>query len=202
MTGKICCNQIRYILLLAMSTACNTATYSPEELEAYVIEPKNGLFKVATSGRISYEVKYLPAELVASREIESGELTIDTLQYLLDKYRKSVLFEVAISSAGKEILSFNRENASYGETLQSLAFGMEKNIYLITSRDTLYPNAYMLDRTYGLGNTTKVLVAFPNLYSSDVQMVLKEIGVGAGTNRFHFRRCDLETKHRVELARK
>jgi hypothetical protein len=71
---------------------------------------------------------------------------------------------------------------------------MNDFVTLTTAQDTIPVGDFMLNRTYGMSNSTDLLFVFSRDKAKDkdwVQFNLNEFGLGAGNQRFRFRTNDI-----------
>lgn len=161
-------------------TGC-TRKVTSEELEHYLAEPSNGLTHVKEIGDLTIQVAYRPISIATINTSTSG--VSQCSQYYL----------LSISREGNEALDPTRGFAAYSSLLQTLAFRPQEYMQLITSSgDTLLPHNAILERTYGLSTSTRVLVAFPSKENMrEARLHIGEFGLGLGNLIFSFKQRDI-----------
>ncbi|TGE17544.1 hypothetical protein [Hymenobacter elongatus] len=170
-------------LLLQLAGCTNELTTS--ELDHYLANPANGLTRKQEAGELTVEVTYRPAALVAPYHREDK---------LLDRHQ-SQYYLLSISRKGAEVLDPARGFSAYSSLLQTLAFRPQEYMRLTTADgDTLVPSNSILERTYGMGASTRILVAFPASAGEkhpSVVFHLEEFGLQMGNLSFPFEHQDI-----------
>jgi hypothetical protein len=102
---------------------------------------------------------------------------------------------MSLSSNDKEALH-QIASDQYSDLVQTLSFRMSNYVTLTTSvNDTIPVGDFMLNRTYGMSNSTDLLFVFNREKTKDtdwVQFNLNEFGLGIGNQRFRFDMHTLE----------
>ncbi|UPL50200.1 hypothetical protein [Hymenobacter sublimis] len=198
--------QKKIILLSCLGLAlhsCGQKQLSPPQLEQYVEDASNGLNQTQHVNGIDVSVKYQPVDLIVSRELQGepeGSISsvIDSLRNIYGRYS---FFTISFSKNSKEILQPQEGFSTYSELLQTLAFRMDKEVEIITSRgDTLYPVNYYLDRSYATANASQLLFAFQSVKEAgDCKIRIKEFGLVTGTLIFSFDDDALKATPSIQL---
>ncbi len=175
--------RLLWVLLFVIS-GC-TREMTSRELDAYLANTEHGLTQKQEVGDLTIEVMYRPTSAMAVVDDQKGQEFLAAQYYLL-----------SISRKGTEALDPTRGFSAFSSLLQTLAFRPSEYMVLTTSKgDTLSPNNSILERTYGMGASTRVLVAFPALPSgtqADVQFHLNEFGLRTGNLCFPFKLQDIQ----------
>ena len=182
---------------LALSS-CRPTSLPEEKLRAYLVNPANGLYKQCQVADLAINVFYQPADLLG---IEPADPTDDN-STLPIKPNSLQYFILSISRDGHEALDPARGFSSFSNLLQTMAFRPHEYLKLITvTGDTLLPSSSGLERTYGMGTSTRLLVAFPqSKQPQDITLCLTEFGLHTGNLRFDFKRRDLMALPRLSTA--
>lgn len=193
----------RWILFLSVALAigCKPKTFSTEkELIAYLQEEGNGLKKTNEVGDYKITVTYRPTDLLVLQEV--GEKPTDeAIEKAKSKYQNYYYFILSLSKSGKEALDQSQGFGQYSEMVQKLSFRVPEFVNMTTSANDTIPVAdFILNRTYGLGNSTDILVVFNKEKAKGqewVQFNLNEFGMNLGNNRIRFRVSDLQNCPRL-----
>jgi hypothetical protein len=176
-----------FAIIVVLFVACQSSFDSEEELKEYVRETSNGLKKEKSIGQIELDVTYKPTDLLVAQELSGKVKNVDTLR---KKYQRFDYFTLSVSANNKEIESYNLQ-ASFGERVQDLAFGMGNHVYLISEQqDTIPMVDYVYQRTYGMSNSSDFMFVFDAKDIDDTKNLtfqLNDFGLGVGTNRFKFK---------------
>lgn len=184
--------------LLVLCWAC-TRVHSPAELQQYVLDPDNGLSKARTTGPVDIKVTYRPTDLLVSQSL-SEMATPYEIDSLRNGFGQQEYFILSIAANGKEIETYALNQTKFGERVQTLAFGMDDYVRIITDRqDTIPVSDYFYQRTYGVGKTSDFLMAFEAeklRRSENFRFQIGEFGLGTGDQNFKF-----ETRRLNELPK-
>lgn len=169
----------------------STNALSPAALAQYIEDPANGLNKKEIAGEITVGVEYQPTDILISREIGSGSEKPAVIDGLRSKYKYTSCFLLSFSKNGEEVLSPKAGFSDYSNLLRTLSFQLGQFVTLTTVQgDTLAPINYYLDRTYHMGGSTNVLIAFPLTSSPITKLHIREFGLGCGNLEFTFQQRD------------
>jgi len=175
---------------------CHSKSVSSEELQSYVLDEDNGLQKSVESSGTKVTVTYRPTDLWVQQEIEGKIVKAPTVDSLRRKYSRYYYFIVSLSRDNKEALHQVRTMGHYSDLVQTMSFAMSQFVNLTTTKqDTIIVSDSMLNRTYGLGSSTDLLLVFERVKAEDddwVQLNLSEFGLGLGNQRFRFASKDFE----------
>ncbi len=188
-----------FALLILAAVGCSSPKeMTVEELNKYITEPEHSLVKSVEQNGYTINVIFRPTDLLVNQEIDGREGLIgeDKLKSIRRKYASHYYFMLELSRNNREALMPDGDPEQYGGLLQNLSFRMHDYVMLLTSKkDTIYVADFVMDRTYGLNNSTNILFAFSKESAKDkewVQFNLKEFGLGTGDQRFRFGLKDLE----------
>lgn len=181
-------------MALMLVLACTPDYVTSGELTAYLLEEDNGVHKSVEINGVKVEVTHRPTDLWVSQEL--GDTAADPVRVneLRKKYDPYLYFVVSLSSNGREALHAVGR-AQYGDLVQTMSFRMREYVTMTTNeQDTIPVGDFILNRTYGMSNTTDLLFVFSKekMNGSEwVQFNLNEFGLGVGHQRFRFRTEDL-----------
>jgi len=182
-----------YLCVLLCIQSCRPTSLSPNNLLKYIENPVNGLSQEQTVGDVTVKVEYQPAEVLIAKEIGDIPIQPAEVSRLRRKYDNASYFILSFSKDGEEILHPKSGLSNYSNLLQVFSFGLGQYIKLTTAQgDTIPPVNYNLDRTYHMGSSTNLLVAFPKVTNSTVlHFHIQEFGLGCGNLDFIFRQKDV-----------
>jgi len=186
-----------YILALVMlvgMTGCVPDPLTADEYAAYIADEDHGLRKSVSSDGTTISVSYRPTDLLVKQTLTNNKGS-EAIAERRKQYTPYLYFVLGLSAGNREALHFTSGD-TYSSLLQTLSFRMNDFITLTTSAgDTIPVGDFMLNRTYGMGASTDVLVVFSSEKTRGkewVQFNLNEFGLGAGNQRFRFDMKDLE----------
>lgn len=178
---------------------------SVEELNRYLLDPEHHLSQKSEINGYSITVTYKPTDLLVHQEI--GEETIERpgLDSLQAKYSNYHYFILSLSKNNKEALhQVEGGMDQYSELVQTLSFRMPSYVTLTTSaQDTIPVGDFIMNRTYGLSQSTDLLFVFSKAKSKDkewLQFNLNEFGLGTGNQRFKFLTKDVERVPKLKFS--
>ncbi|MFZ6011385.1 MAG: hypothetical protein ACOYXT_13640 [Bacteroidota bacterium] len=197
-------NLFYFITLVSATFGCSAPDrLTPEELNKFIVDEKNGLTQKAEINGYTATVTYRPTDLWIHQE---AGLASDSAMFnaLNKKYAGYYYFILSLSRENKEALhQVEGGMGQYSELVQTLSFRMSEYVNLTTSaQDTIPTGDFMLNRTYGLSDATNLLFVFNKEKARGqewVQFNLNEFGLGIGNQRFRFRTEDLEHAPRLKF---
>jgi hypothetical protein len=183
-------------LLIALLIGCKPNTFSTEkELVAYLQDEENGLKKTNEVGDYKVTVTYRPTDLLVKQEV-GDKPTQEAIAKANKKYQNYYYFILSLSKSGKEALDQSQGFGQYSEMVQKLSFRVPEFVNMTTSASDTIPVAdFILNRTYGLGSSTDILVVFNKEKAKGqtwVQFNLNEFGMNLGNSRIRFKTDDID----------
>ncbi len=162
-----------------------------------MLSPENDLTKEAGIDGYQVQLTYRPTDLLVHQELDGGPYDTAEVSGLREKYGRYYYFILSLSRDSKEALhQLDGGMGQYSALVQTLSFRMREYVTLTTSaRDTIPVADFMLNRTFGLSQSTDLLFVFAREKARNdewVQFNLDEFGLGVGNQRFRFRREDLD----------
>jgi hypothetical protein len=153
------------------------------------------LKKTNEVGDYKVTVTYRPTDLLVKQEV--GEKpTQEAIAKANKKYQDYYYFILSLSKSGKEALDQSQGFGQYSEMVQKLSFRVPEFVNMTTSAsDTILVADFILNRTYGLGSSTDILVVFNKEKAKGqtwVQFNLNEFGMNLGNSRMRFKVSELE----------
>lgn len=186
---------ILFFFLLMGVVGCKPKTFSTEKaLIAYIQDEENGLKKTTEVGDYKITVTYRPTDLLVKQEVGENPAK-EAIDKARRKYQNYYYFILSLSKSGKEALDQSQGFGQYSEMVQKLSFRVPEFVNMTTSASDTIPVAdFILNRTYGLGSSTDVLIVFNKEKAKGqawVQINLNEFGMNLGNNRTRFKVLDL-----------
>lgn len=190
--------------LLFFLVACSPSTMTEEELQAYVADVDHGLRQSVEVNGYKAELTYRPTDLWVKQEIGDKPVTSQEIEAFRKKYSSYYYFILSLSRDNKEALhTLDGGMGQYSELVQVLSFRMADYVTMTTSaRDTIPVGDSMLNRTYGMSQSTDLLFVFNKEKAKDkdwVQFNLNEFGLGLGNQRFRFERKNLDNAPSIKF---
>ncbi|GAB1445662.1 hypothetical protein MASR2M41_13760 [Flammeovirgaceae bacterium] len=191
-----------FLFVIIFSTCDSPREVSKEELIAYTLDEDNGLIQTINAGQYQLDLVYHPTDLMVLQEL--GESIPDTsrINQLRTKYSGHHYFLLQISKNGSEILNLENGQDEYSQLLQTLAFHMPQYVTTVQGSDTTSLSDFMLDRTYGMANSTNLLLVFESNeepVNEEILIQISEFGLGIGSVQFRFNADDLEKAPKVKF---
>lgn len=197
------------LFLMICSTTlfcCKSKLVNKADLSTYLDNPANGTIKKEKVRGMDIQVKYLPAELLIAQELGRKLSTTRSVDSLRQKYQQSVYFILSLAKDNKEILSQTGDFSTYSNLLQTIAFHLDKFIFIKTATGRTVPvSNYSFLPSYGMAASNQVLLSFSadELRNANwLEFNLKEFGLNSGSLKFIFKKADIETVPALLLSYK
>ena len=169
--------------------SCQPLPQTPEELTAYAQDPQHGLVQEKQVGAVRMQVQYRPTDLLVAQELSESP-DAEQVKALRAKYGRYAYFILSFSQDNQEALYQRADYGQFSETLQNLAFRMNRFTQLTTERqDTIPLVDFAYPRLYGHGSSTQVMLVFDRTKIPDndwVQLTVEDVGLGTGRQHFRF----------------
>lgn len=192
----------RLILIFSILSTVNFTSCKPpsqvteQELIAYVQDAENGLLKTKEQNGYKITVYYKPTDLIINQYAENGTIEKAKLDTLKKQFENYAYFILSLQKDNSNAL-YNMEQGfgAFSETLQTLAFRLNRYVQLTTANmDTIPVADFVYPRLYGASPSTDILFVFSKKKFSKtdwVQFNLKEFGLGVGRKNFRFSTQDI-----------
>lgn len=187
-------------LLLALGglPACRPAATTEAQFYAWLHNPENGLVQTREIGDLHLSVKYLPAELLACRELRGGAPTPGQADSLRRRYGRSHAFLLTVkprtAGRGDDVMYHGVGSyAAYKERVMELNFNLARYVSLKDGEKELKPLLHTLENTYGATEGRSLYVVFENAGAdgADLDFVFSDRVFSTGISHFRFRKSDL-----------
>lgn len=189
--------KVLFVSVLIFTIACGPSPFDAAEALSEFATSSGDLTKSSTSHGYTITVAYRPTDLLVHQEMGNAPFSSEAIGSLRKKYSDYYYFILSLSRNNKEAL-YQPEGGlvQYSELVQTLSFRMKNYVTLTTSAsDTIPVGDFILNRTYGLSQSTDLLFVFNKEKTRKkewVQFNLNELGLDIGTQRFRFKTKDLE----------
>lgn len=185
-----------FILVLSTLLFSCQRKATQDELEAYILEPSNGLIQSSEARGLRMEVVLRPGSLIAYQECKQQNDSSGIKKQAEEKYKRNLYFTVNVSQDQQDPLYKLGEVGRYSQVLQELAFHMSSRARLISSAgDTVAVGDYAFPHMYGMSDAVSVLFAFPadSLHAYNwLELEWNDPGLGSGDQKFRFSKRDIE----------
>lgn len=168
-----------------------------EDLQKYVQEEDHGLLQKDSVHGLTIEVMNRPTGLLVAQELRNTSPVTDSLvKSVKDQYAKNLYFNLTLSIQDQDPLLQSGSMSTFSSLLQTMAFQMDKYVFLTTSnKDTIPVGDFVYPRLYGMGRGSTVLFAFAgdelDKEKGWVEFHLLEFGMGSGNRKYRFDMDDL-----------
>ncbi len=175
------------VWLLFVAVACQPRALTEAELEAYTRDPANGVRMTRKVDDIAIDLIFKPVDLLVARALRNPTPTaVDSARALYDS---SYYFVAGFSRNNRELLTPSSAN-NFPELVTRMSFEIGDYVYLTTSEQDTIPTAnFALDRTFGSGQSTNIIFAFPSKKLKSARTLyinVREFGLGVGPLVFEF----------------
>ncbi len=186
-----------YVSLLLALSSCVKQKVSEEELKKFLRDTDNGLRQSITAGEFTVDATYQPTDLFVLRELGSTKADTASLKKWHSKYGGHYYFILSISKNGKEAVTPTQmPYDQFSDLLQTISFRMGEYVNMTTAKQDTIPLAdFIYNRTFGMATGSDILMVFDKQKAKNtdwVQINLKELGLGLGTQNFRFERDKLD----------
>jgi hypothetical protein len=159
------------ILLLCFFSSvhlkCTQDDIGLKSYSTYLKDEKNGLLKRCTSGSLLFELSYLTPEMLIYQKLSAGDIKKADFENSVRDAAEFTQFALAIKSSrpGESVREALKrvadENAASNEAVQNLiAYGLQQNLSLVSSTDSLLPVFYQYIPNGTIGNAYNAVLAF------------------------------------------
>lgn len=144
----------------------NTGESMPlAEFLSWTANTEHELSKSKELSDITYNLFYMPAQVMAHTELKGTDYTKEELEKASAHYTAMSYFNfrIGIPKGSGELLKYDlRSAAQYNDRIEYMSFRMQKDIFLVQGKDTLYPGLFHFERIYEVAPYATVMLAFDN----------------------------------------
>ncbi len=202
--------KLRAMLLLGALLVC-ACSQGPERVETradyvrWLSNVDNGCIRDVKSNGLHISVAYLPAELLALREMTARDDFSDSLRReLVANYAQSIALQMEIgpdTSRGKGDIMYKDLGGydDYAARLKTLNFRLEEYVKLRAGERQLRPALALMENIYSLRDSRRFLLLFTPpadeealALHDDLDLLFYDEVFRSGVHSFAFRRDDLQ----------
>ncbi|MCW3104306.1 MAG: hypothetical protein JWO09_2746 [Bacteroidetes bacterium] len=136
-----------------------------DEFMLWTADATHGLVKAKEMSDISYNLSYMPSQYMACLELKGTDYTKEELEKASTHYAAMSYFNfrISIPKSSGELLKYELGSAAeYNDRIGYMSFRMEKDLFLVQGKDTLYPGLFHFERIYEIAPYATVMLAFDN----------------------------------------
>ncbi len=200
-TALVCC----IIALLFIS--CATPEATQEELVKYVEDEGNGLKIKEEVGEFVFTLQYKPIEYMAINELGNKNGDTTGLAGTKEALSEMEQFNLTIESKdGKtEMLKNQIQNdEDYFRRIEYFSMAAEKDIKMISGKDTLPCVLYHFERSYDITPYSKMVIGFKKNAKENIEdrvISFNESILGIGTINFRVKNKDIKNIPQLIVAK-
>lgn len=190
------------VSMLLFVTGCGKKKMTEEQIQEYVSDESNGLIQGGSVHGVKIEVQNKPVALIISQEIKGQSqvpATDSAYKEAVKTFGSNLYFNMNLSVNDQDPLLYAGSMSNFSSLLQTMAFQMDKFVFLTTSeKDTIPVADFVYPRLYGMGAGSSILFAFvkDSTIKWDktewVDFHLQEFGMNTGNRNYRFKKSDLE----------
>jgi len=135
------------------------------EFVTWVAAKENDLTKTKEISELNYRLSYMPKECLAYIETKNTEYSKELFEEARTHYDGMTYFNLRIELKGGsgELLKYNLNSGQqYNDRITYMSFKMQKDVFLVQDKDTLYPGLFHFERIYEVAPYATVMMAFDN----------------------------------------
>ncbi len=204
-------NYIIIIAILFVAYSCGKhgvpsyAISSQAEAKAFLGEEKDKGFYETKLKDVNFKLSYIPAEAMALRELgdlsQASQASFDTL---VKSYEGVLFFDMAISidHFNEEMIHYGivtNDEASFENRVAYYAFGMQKDINLISGKDTIPCTVYHYERNYGVSPQNHFMLGFRASHVKELVLVYDNQLLATGPVKFALKEQDLTYHPKITI---
>ncbi len=194
---------IRFTLALIIFTSCQKKQFNNlDDISQFLSDPTNGLTRQKSINGFDLNVKYIPAEFLALKDISKSG-TVQEYDSLILEYQKGIYFILNISPSehkgrGDVMLEGISSYPEYHERFVNLSFHASEMITLSCHSyiEPIQPILSTVIHSYGLTENRQIMFAFENSQDfNQCETVLIEFDdkeFGTGISNYSFSWNDIE----------
>ena len=168
-----------------------------QEFVDWCADDDHKLNKLKEISDMKYNLSYLPAETMAFLELRKETYDFSKFQKAKEGYSEMTYFNFKIEAlnARTELLKYKLSSpAQYDERVKYMAFGVEKDIYLVQGTDTLNPGLCHFERIFEVAPHGTLLFGFDNTQfdkDKEFTIVYNDRLFGKGFVKFNYKNKQL-----------
>ncbi len=202
-----------YIIIAILFVVCSCGKHgplsyeisSPAEVKAFLENEKENGFYETKLKDVNFKLSYIPAEAMALREIgDLSQATQASFDSLAKSYEGLLFFdmEISIDHFTEEMIHYGitaNDEASFENRVAYYSFGMQKDINLISGKDTIPCTVYHYERNYGISPQNHFMLGFRASHVKDVVLVYDNQLLDTGPVKFALKEQDLVYHPKIKI---
>ena len=190
--------------LLAMLSGCAKDSISdPAEYFQYLEDSDNGISKIRNTNGIEIKAKYMPSEYLCYQDMKLNKEKMSIKDSIMEYYKYNAAFLVTVGPE-EDIEAFSvtkygiQDMNEFNERANLLNFHMSQYFTLDVNGQTLEPIFCEMENVYELSYNRKFNVVFAPtnkkdqiIESSNMTLTFKDELYNTGTNKFNYKRADI-----------
>lgn len=184
---------------------CNKSQISKGELQSYIMDESNGLYKKIEKGTSSIEVIYKPHDLILEQEIEDKVCSAHHVDSIKNKLNELDYFTLKLSTDGKDQTNrYAGDPVRFNRVLDYLSFQIGNDVRLVHKTDTIPVHDFMYFQGYGINNASEILLVFKSglkQKEGSFQFLYQDDFFQAGLNEFEFQTQSIKDIPQMILTR-
>lgn len=179
------------LMIALLSCMDNPDVLPPAEYTNWVETEENGLVNARQMEDIVFTVHYLSKEEMALRET-GGDTTGGAWQAAMDAKGNMQYYKLVfrLAEGNQDVLRYDlRDETEYFSRSNYLAFGIEKDVYLLCGDERLPCRLHQFTPMYGIAPQAEVVFAFDETdpeHTKNRTLVIEDQLFGSGILQFEF----------------
>lgn len=195
---------IAIVLFGYILVSCKPEYLKEDELRLYLSNTEHNLSQEVKVNNLKVQLTFNPTDLLVAQEAGSKTDAVHVAE-LRKKYGSHCYFVLALSNNNREaIQSGTMPQGQFNELLQTISFRMGDYVNLTTAKQDTIPVAdFMYARTFGMGTSNDILLAFNKSKITDqqwIQINISEFGLSLGRQSFRFNCNDLDQVPKIDFS--
>ncbi len=201
------------IIIAILCVVCSCGKHGPlsyeissqAEAKAFLGDEKEkGVYETKLKD-VNFKLSYIPAEAMALRELGDPSQTAQASFDTLVKSYESLLFfdlEISIDHFNEEMIHYGivaNDEASFENRVAYYSFGMQKDISLVSGKDTIPCTVYHYERNYGVSPQNHFMLGFRTSRVKDVVLVYHNQLLATGPVKFALKEQDLTYHPKITI---
>ena len=187
------------------TVSCKSSIEEEHEYLSYINDATHGLVKEKRVGDLIVQVKYLPSDLLAWKELHTKKSTAQQKDSISTLYDQSITFLLSVSpdsskGATDDILYRGvSDEQSFKQRVSELNFDIERMLKLNAGNKEYYPALAVMENTYGTSSTKNFYIVFSAEDKKKIGTAYKELDLvftdelfATGINHFVFEQEAIE----------
>ncbi|MGP8217331.1 MAG: hypothetical protein ACLQQ4_17315 [Bacteroidia bacterium] len=184
------------------STYTSDTKLVPGEYVKWVENEQNGLKKKREIGDITFYAQYKPLQYIVCEEERKNDIPDTTAKRRASELNgmQYMTLKIALKDGKEELLRYGISSASdYDDRVNYFSFGMQQDLQLVESGDTLPCLLFHYERIFGLAPYATFSLAFAKgkNVNADKTLILFDHVFNKGLVKFFFKGKDIDAAPQV-----